>query len=207
MYRSQLILDLSDPSMRRALNDCNDMHRNLMKAFRELPTNTPRASQSLLYTLTTVEGKPALYVTSKDKPDWSLVKGVRPYMNKEPLCIDGLKDLLLTGRKLRFRLFASPTKKSARRDHLSTRVFLKSREEREQWLYNHAKKSGFEICYVEETERTRILGNKAGATIQYTAVVFTGILKITDSDAFWNAYCNGIGPGKAYGLGMLMIGG
>ena len=36
-------------------------------------------------------------------------------------------------------------------------------------------------------------------------VLFSGLLKITDADAFWKSYTCGIGPGKAYGLGMLTV--
>lgn len=33
----------------------------------------------------------------------------------------------------------------------------------------------------------------------------TGVLRVTDAEAFRRGYENGIGPEKAYGLGMLML--
>lgn len=206
MYRSQLTLDLLHPSTQRALRDCHDMHRNLMRAFDDTQSSAPRAEQALLYTLMTVEQKPALYVLSNDLPDWSRVRGIELFRGAPPLCIDSLREKLTKGRTLRFQLFASPTKKAAREGKLSARVFLRSEQERSDWLVRQAEKSGFRVLHAEEKEQRQVSGVRQGAEIHYTGVVFSGVLEITDADAFWKAYCNGIGPGKAYGMGMLMLG-
>ena len=36
---------------------------------------------------------------------------------------------------------------------------------------------------------------------------YTGLLQIVDAEAFRKTLCQGIGPGKAYGLGMLVLSG
>ena len=41
--------------------------------------------------------------------------------------------------------------------------------------------------------------------VKNSGILFSGVLRITDSDAFWQSYILGIGPGKAYGLGMLNV--
>ncbi len=205
MYRSQLMLDLSDRSTVYALKNCHDMHRNLMKAFAdELPDN-PRQSQSLLYTLMNVSGKPAIYVVSATKPDWSKVKGVQWFQGQEPRCIDAIKETLKEGQQYHFRLLASPTKKVAREGKLSARVFLRDVNERALWLHKKAERSGFQVSSMQEKNQEHIRGKKKEHDIHYTAVVFEGILSITDVEAFWTAYSQGIGSGKAYGMGMLMI--
>ena len=203
MYRSKLTLDLLDPSVQQALRNANDMHRNIMKAFDDLPSDSPRADHSVLYSVMDYMGKPAVYVISQTKPDWSRVRGFSPI--DEPMDISGLRDKFGEGGVFGFRLFASPTKKVAREGKLSSRVFLKTPDERCQWLQRQAEKFGFELISFSEDNESKVTGKKRDMQINYTGVHFTGVLKIADPDLFWKAYCEGIGSGKAYGLGMLMI--
>jgi len=72
MYRSQLRLDRRNPSVRQALGNCGDMHRNLMKAF-DIPDHTPNARESisLLYRLMKQGNQIQLYVMSNEMPDWT----------------------------------------------------------------------------------------------------------------------------------------
>ena len=204
MYRSKLTLDLLDPSVQRALRDVNDMHRNLMRAFGQIDSDTPRAAESFIYSLMNYNNRPAVYVLSSSKPDWSKVRGYE--LLDEPRDVSPLKERFTAGAVFSFRLFASPTKKVPREGKLSARVYLRSESERKAWLNRRAGSCGFGVLSVSEIGETRVHGSKNGASIDYTGVTFTGVLRIEDAEAFWNAYCRGIGPGKAYGLGMLMIG-
>ena len=203
MYRSKLMLDLLEPSVQQALRNVNDMHRNIMRAFDDLPSASPRAELSVLYSVMDHMGKPAVYVISHAKPDWSRVRGFIPL--DDPADISGLRDRFSEGIVFGFRLFASPTKKVAREGKLSSRVFLKTAEERGQWLQRQAVKNGFEIISFAENNEDKVYGRKKDMQINYTGVHFSGVLRITDPELFWKAYCEGIGPGKSYGLGMLMI--
>lgn len=203
LYRSLLKLDLLDPSVQRALHDVNDMHRNLMKAFDDLPSESPREKASLLYSLMDRGGRPCVYVFSALKPDWSKVRGFDPC--DEPREISALKDQFKVGNSYAFRLFASPTKKVSREGKLSARVFLRSVAERSEWLTRHATAGGFSLLSVTEQTESRISGSKNGSSIRYTGILFTGVLRIEDAEKFWKTYCGGLGPGKAYGLGMLLV--
>lgn len=205
MYRSQLRLDLLDPSVHQALKDCNDMHRNLMRAFDVPDGSEARKELSLLYTVLTIGGFPAVYVISSLKPDWNRVPGFYPVEGGEPMDISELKNKFIKDSVFSFRLFASPTKKVVREGKLSGRVFLRSADERAQWLQRQAEKSGFLLNGFFEEDRTEIIGYKGKNVIRYTGVVFTGSLTVNDPELFWKAYCSGIGPGKSYGLGMLML--
>lgn len=204
MYRSQLRLDRRNPSVRQALGNCGDMHRNLMKAF-DIPDHTPNARESLLllYRLMEQGNQLQLYVMSNEMPDWARVKGVEPL--SEVLCVDSLKDKLEEGNLFRFSLFAAPTKKIRREGKLSGRVYLRNPEERTGWLARHAASGGFELLSCREIAEKQVSGRKSGCEIHYTGVLFDGVLRITDRERFWQTYCAGIGAGKAYGLGMLMI--
>lgn len=203
MYRSQLMLDILDPSVQRALHDANDMHRNLMKAFDDIPSDSPRAEHALLYALMDHGGRSAIYVLSASRPDWSKVRGVEAV--SAPMDISALREKLEAGGVYRFRLFASPTKKVSREGKLSARVFLRSEDERRAWMQRQAERAGFELLSLSELKQTSVCGSKKGMSINYTGVLFTGVLRITDPDDFWQAYSRGIGPGKSYGLGLLLI--
>lgn len=205
MYRSQLKLDLLHPSVHQALKDCNDMHRNLMRAFDVPDGSETRKELSLLYTVLTIGGFPAVYVVSSIKPDWSRVPGFYPVEGGEPTDISALKNVFTEGSVFSFRLFASPTKKVAREGKISGRVFLRSADERAQWLQRQSEKCGFSLNGFYEEERTEVIGHKGKNVIRYTGVVFTGSLTVVSPELFRKAYCSGIGPGKAYGLGMLML--
>lgn len=203
MYRSKLTLDPLDPSVQQALRNVNDMHRNIMKAFDDPPSDSPRAENAVLYSVMDHMGKPAVYVISQVKPDWSRVRGFDPV--DDPMDFSGVRDRFSKGGVFGFRLFASPTKKVAREGKLSSRVFLRTPEERSKWLQRQAEKYGFELISFSENTESKVMGRKKDMQINYTGVLFTGVLRIVDPDLFWKAYCGGIGPGKAYGLGMLMI--
>ena len=205
MYRSLLTVDLKDPSFRQALGNAQDMHRNLMRAFTFTDTETPRAEESLLYTIMEDNNTPVLYVLSRNEPDWAKVRGVSLYQRRPPVCADALRDKFMPGTVLSFRLFASPTKKVAREGKLSARKYLELPEERRDWLLRHAQKGGFAVKQYTEEKTQEVTGFKKSGKVYHKGVVFSGILEITDRDAFWKAYCEGIGPGKAYGLGMLLV--
>ena len=204
MFRSQLRLDRRNPSVRQGLGNCSDMHKNLMSAFEiAYGTENARQSVSLLYRLMEQRGQLLVYAISNVVPDWTKVKGVEQL--SDVMSVDPLKEKMHEGMLLRFSLFATPTKKIRREGKLSARVFLKSREERESWLERHAAAGGFELVSFEEIREEQVSGRKAGCEIHYTGVFFDGVLKIIDKEKFWQTYCEGIGAGRAYGLGMLMI--
>ena len=41
--------------------------------------------------------------------------------------------------------------------------------------------------------------------MEWKAWHYRGVLEILNADAFVNALADGIGPGKAYGLGMILL--
>lgn len=205
MYRSVLLLNLQHPSARAALLNAHDMHRNLMKAFSGEEGSALRKDHEVLYAMLPSGRETVLYVTSADRPDWAAVKGVSLYEGREPLCIDGLREKFTPGTRLSFRLFASPCKRAPREGKLGHKVYLRLPEERLAWLERQAAKSGFALLGVTEEKQETVHAVRKGADVYYTGALFTGVLEVTDTDAFWQAYCSGIGPGRPYGLGMLMV--
>jgi len=199
MYLSKLSFDVRHPSVIQALKNPQDMHRNLMRAFEA--QGASRKEAKLLYRLDVPRA--ALLVSSQALPAWERVPGYCCEGIKE---IEALKKAFIRGRCLNFELLAIPAKKVKREGRHSHRVFLRGKEERADWLKRQGVKYGFElVCPPAQSPSCQIDGAKDGMNICYTAVCFSGTLRITDPEAFWHAYTEGVGAGKAYGLGMLSV--
>lgn len=208
MYLSRIILDLRHPSVRQALRDCNDMHRNLMQGFPDAQMeNSARNGTGVLYRLVEKRDEVYLLVASDVVPDGATLaaRGYR-LSPDSPKDVSALEQVFVDGLALRFELVAAPCKKQAGEQKNSRRVFLTTEGERAEWLARKAAQYGFEILEVSEhSNRLAIEGFKGNLHIAYSGVRFVGTLRIVDRTRFWQAYRAGVGPGKSYGLGMLTV--
>lgn len=200
MILSKLTLDISSPSVRQALKNCQDMHRNLLGAF-----DSDRKHADLLYRLVRRKDSIDLYVLSTAIPQWSNISR-NGYSCVQTRNIAALKEMYGNGSTLHFNLLACPSKKVHGNGKNSQRVFLRTAEERAEWLERQAAGKGFELLSANESGMPiSITGKKGVDQIHYAAVNFTGYLKITDAPTFWDGYSSGYGPGKSYGIGMMLI--
>ena len=70
MYLSKVMLDMHHPSVRQALRDINDMHRNIMAGFAmEAGLDAPRAEMRILYRIIETKKDICLLVRSENRPD------------------------------------------------------------------------------------------------------------------------------------------
>ena len=208
MYLSKIILDIRHPSVRQALRDVNDMHRNLMAGFEgQSARGTARADQQVIFRLFSRRDQIYLLVSSQERPnaDKLAARGFRT----EPALIRDISPLKGVFKKdacFRFEVLASPCKKVGGESKNSRRVFLDTPEERLEWFRRKAEQGGFEVLYANEMgNRVDVCGRRGDMVIKNSGVVFSGLLRITDADIFWKSYTEGIGPGRAYGMGMLNL--
>jgi CRISPR system Cascade subunit CasE len=137
------------------------------------------------------------------------------------------------GQTLRFRLLANPTKRIAKQDDpmKGKRVELARENEQIAWLTRKGQErekgvpGGFELLTKEVKDmrgETRMVprvnvsaegkqkGRKrdaaGGHSTTHLAVLFEGLLRVTDKDAFLETLIHGVGPGKAFGFGLLSVG-
>lgn len=151
---------------------------------------------------------------------------------ENPACksVGAYYDALQAGDVLTFRLRANPTKKidtksgadGARRN--GKRVELRAEAERLAWLGRKAEQSGFELLGVQaradvpdvltmpedklKGRRPRLGPGEAADSehrLTFGAALFEGRIRIYGVAAFRRALEEGIGPGKAYGFGLLSI--
>lgn len=124
---------------------------------------------------------------------------------------DKLLNRISTNSRWRFRFVANPTfsekpKNENKRGKIHSHVSAKYQLE---WLEKQGKKHGFII----DDEHTNVMQsrwitfkkNGVGQKVLVKQVVFEGILTVNDLELFKQALQNGIGRGKAYGMGMLTI--
>ncbi len=202
MYLSKLHLDIHDQWARKCIQNCQDMHRSIQQLF-----HSTRKDSGVLYRFN--PQKQDIYVLSKIEPDTSadmsrtgmILLGVRN--------LSGLEQSFSAGRCYRFDLLAEPSKKQVKDGKKnSQRRFLRMPEERMKWLQRKGAQHGFDVLQVQEEGRSAIVGYhdvEHGGKMNAQAVRFQGVLRIREKEAFYKAWQNGIGPGKSYGQGMLMI--
>ncbi len=165
-----------------------------------------------------------ILVQSAAKPDWDYAFHNADYLLAAPPQVKSFDLRFAKGQHLRFRLVANPTKKidtmkkdkrqSCTKEELQKmkgrhgkRVPVRA-EELYEWLARRAERAGFSIVkdsttvqpgyvYVNDT------ANDKGQRLR--SVRYDGTLTVTDPARFQETLVRGIGPGKAFGFGLLSV--
>ncbi|MCX6022799.1 MAG: type I-E CRISPR-associated protein Cas6/Cse3/CasE [Chloroflexi bacterium] len=179
-------------------------------------------------------GEVTLLVQSAAPPDWSRlapgylkdVPGSLP--NPDTKAVGVLYDRLTAGAVLRFRIAANPSKKvmtksdADGRRRNGKRADLRDEADQLVWLDRKAEQHGFrilsvrsnaEVRNVDAAPQSRVTGWRGGGPdgeepqrrLTLARVQFDGLLRVTDALLFRSALEGGIGPGKAYGFGLLSV--
>ena len=184
-----------------ALGDCQKMHRMVCGFF-----GARRQEENILYRVHVLRGSIQIYLYS-DHPLESLPETVQLAGQRD---LTQWLDSMTAGDSLGFDLLACPSKKvyQAEQNKNSRRQLLRELQERLDWLQRKAEQNGFRLLNVQELEQSHNYGRHSaekGGTLHLDAYHYQGILSITDAELFRKAIRTGIGPEKAYGLGMLMV--
>ncbi len=222
MYLSFMRLNPLSAAVQRDLRDVAGMHRTIMKAYPEIvdPEVSARAFFGVLYRLEfeRVTGRILLYAQSRIRPDWSQLPDGYLYPedgmpNPAIKAVDRVYADLKTGRVLRFRLRANPTRKVDTRSSSNgvkrngRRVPVRGLEEQIGWLTRKSVECGFVLLQVAvSASGAAELVKSYGTGRTFQGVLFNGRLAVQDAKLFQDALAMGIGPGKAFGFGMLSIG-
>lgn len=205
---------------RRDLSDPYQMHSTLCRAFSTPDQKCPEGE--ILWRLepeTGPDNLPRVLVQSRSQPDWTRIN-LSDWLAKIDPAIDlrdRLKlDSLQAGQRFRFRLRANPC---VTRNH--KRLGLLRLGDQEAWVARKGDLHGFvvpqlagsqgaessEIRFDVRVSQEQILRGKqhAGNGIRVFAVLFDGLLTVTEPDKFRLALQTGIGHGKAMGLGLLSV--
>ena len=200
MYLIKVEMARSLPEVRHALADCQKMHRLVTGLF-----DAARQDANILYRTNFVADQLHLYLYASIPVTEPAAKRYRIAQRDLTPWLERLQP----GQYLKFDLITSPSKKvSMDGQKNSRRRILREPSERQAWLERKAEQSGFAICQVIEQEQIHVSGKHPadqGGIMHHDAYRYQGVLQITDSEAFRRSLQKGIGSGKAYGFGMMLL--
>lgn len=129
------------------------------------------------------------------------------------LCIT-IAESFLEQKLYRFDLLANPTRKlktyteAGERKKNGSRVGVITQEEQRSWLESKGTQHGFCLLQGEniliDSANNQPFLRKAQSGV-HVAVRFRGILQVTNSQLFKEAFMKGIGSAKSFGFGMVLL--
>ena len=202
MFLSKIELELSNPGIRAALQDAQKMHCLVTGLFQ-----CARKEAEVLY-CSQVKGMTVeLYLYSTRPIDQNRILPGMSLVGQRD--IGSWADSIKAGDIFRFRLLTAPFRKAAEDGAKnSRRRGLRTVEERIAWLVRKAEQNGFRLLSAEEASDSKVTArhpDSQGGSLIVNTYCYTGTLQILDADIFRRALQTGIGPYKAYGLGMLIL--
>ena len=155
-------------------------------------------------------GETYLLVLSEDRGDFTLLdKQFGTGEGWEEREYSPLLSRTENGSVWQFRLRANPVKSVPSKEGRGIVHGHVTPEYQKQWLKDRCEKHGFSLnddsFEVTQVEHLNFQKGKNGNHVTILAVTFQGTLTVTDQNAFNDLLVNGLGRGKAYGLGMMTI--
>lgn len=201
MYLTRLTLDPRSAQARRDLADAYEMHRTLARAFVADEHSAPARFLWRLEAGNNAWTTPVVLVQSQQAGDWSALQGLPNYLQRE---IESkslrLQEWIEGGARYRFRLQANPTV-----TRQGKRYGLTGEEEQLAWLSRQGARHGFEVEAALVSASDVLASRKGDSRISLRRVCFEGYLRVRELTAFSKALEQGIGPGKAFGCGLLSV--
>lgn len=220
MFLSSLSLNPRSSLVRRDWHDCHQMHRTMMSAFDDAEGSGRAAFQVLFRRELDSAGLPKVLLQAIEEPDFNRLPG--GYLSVGGVVtrsMDPLFDAIKPGAQFRFRITANPTRKiETGRDSgrpNGRRVPLRG-EAAMAWLERKSHAHGFSLVdvslvtggkQIEAKSFDRFQGTKPllASKIVVDTVTFEGLLEVSDPVLLKACLEVGLGPGKAYGCGLLSL--
>ena len=205
MYLSRVELDLTRRSTMEALAAPQKLHGAVESAF-------AGERRRRLWRLDRLGERLYLLLLSEDAPDLSgVVEQFGTGTAAETRSYDPLLERVVPGSCWQFRLTANPTKSckdpKAPAERGSVMAHCSTKHQK-QWLLDRAAKHGFALRE-EEFTVTRVqwqhFAKHGTRPVTLLAVTYEGVLQVTDPEQFRALLCQGMGRGKAYGLGLMTV--
>lgn len=200
MYLSRFQLDMRKRETMIALVNRARFHGAVESAFEG-------ARERRLWRLDTLQGRNYLMILSAEKPFLDNAVGQFGVPGTaETRCCDGLMERIAEGGLWHFRLTANPVKCAPRKGKLMAHITPQYQKE---WLMARAQRHGFELEYerfaVVQSEWVNFSKNTSGDHVTLLGVTYEGILRVTDAALLRETLKNGMGHGKAYGMGLMTL--
>ncbi len=156
-------------------------------------------------------GRAAVLVQSAHEPNWDYAFQNARHLLAAPPAVRVWDPQVGVGQRFRFRLRANAVRRIAPREpgRDGPRVPVPPTDEHmKAWMERRAVHAGFSVDEFETIVPGYVYMNKSlerSAGVRLRSVLYTGTLTISDLGAFRQILARGIGPGKAFGFGLLSI--
>lgn len=203
MFLSRIQLNLNNRNTMKALSSPSIFHGAVERAF------TGERKRNL-WRIDSLGGKMYLLLLSSSEPD---LKSFCEQFGENDVCAeiksyDKLLGRIKNGSRWRFRIVANPTKSVLRKNERGKVYPHITSDCQKKWLTEKSSKNGFLLSEdsfnVVQSKWLRFY-KKESRPVSLLSVTYEGILEVTDEELFRNALINGIGRGKAYGMGLLTV--
>ena len=122
------------------------------------------------------------------------------------VCVDERNSLIEKGDIITFDILARPTSQPRRAGSPSHKKLIVGKDARINWITNRLAQGGCKALSVSENESEgKRLCHRDQKWINLDGLRYSGQIKIEDPDSLLKLYETGIGHGKAYGFGMLLL--
>lgn len=207
MYLTRMRLDLTKRQTMKALVSPNLFHGAIEHAF-------SGERDRKLWRIDHLNGSGYLMLLSSTPPDLTNAAQQFGCADAAPLWetrdYTSLLERIQPGSRWRFRLVANPTCSRKGRGDRGEVYAHRTAHYQEQWLLDRAGKHGFslqpdEFAAVHSQWNRFKKGSDNGRLVTLLSVTYEGVLTVTDPDFFRQVLVEGLGRGKAYGLGLLTV--
>lgn len=209
MYLTRMELDVGKRDTRKALLSPSLFHGAIESSFRG-------ERERRLWRIDELQGRYYLLLLSEQTPDLSHMANQFGVEESGQLwqtkSYDALLERIRAGSVWQFRLTANPTKsvKSPEMGRRGTVCAHITPEYQLKWLLDRCETHGFSInpeeVIVSKSQWQRFYkGDQRKRPVSLLSVAFEGILTVTDEARFRKTLIEGIGRGKAFGLGLLTV--
>ena len=196
LVRSTLLLDTTTSDADTTANNLTRQHSLVMSGFPTVRGVPARQALGVLYHIRpTLPQQVALLVQSSDTPDWSRL----PSFVAETQ-VEHFEQTIDAGQLWNFACDANPSFRPSGRE----RQFLHSPSDQHAWWEHRSQIHGF------RTQKLILqgLGTRRGDQgLALSVVRFSGQLVVEDPQRFAESFRHGVGPGKAFGCGLLSLAG
>ncbi len=215
LYHVHQRLCMAFPSASRKSDDADFLKPFKPEDFGNGQVHVTRAAESgFLFRIDPQPGSRAvILVQSAIEPDWDYAFHNAGYLLEAPTEVKSFDPSFAKGQRLRFRLVANPTRKidtksgpDGHRRH-GKRVPVRT-DHLYEWLARRAEPAGFSIVRDSTTVQPGYIyvsKTRDGKGHRLRSVRYEGILEVTDPACFKETIFRGIGPGKAFGFGLLSV--
>lgn len=208
MFLTRFELNTARRGARALLGSPQAMHAAVLAGF--LPGQAGR----VLWRVDQSQRAARLYLLSHGRPDLTHMVEQAGWPTTRSWDTRDYRPLLervAAGVTFGFRLAANPTRSTrVKADKRSQRVGHVTADQQLTWLLVRAERLGVDLGSSESpnvrvVERGVRVFSRGGGRVTLAVAVFEGLLVVRDPDAVRAAMTSGIGPGKAYGCGLLTL--